>query len=578
MAKQRATESHGGGPGGGQEGGGAGWPAGSFYIAAAVVGLAASGVCFGEFAGSRGELIAGDFGDARLCIALLEHWYKVFQGLDDWLSPPFFHPVRHVLAYSVTLFLQSLPYSALRLAGCDPYVALEATLWLLAQIGFASMIGLLRQLGLRRGFAVLGALLFTFSNLFHSRVLPQAYTVMLVPLLALCVVKGVRAGAGHAGRAAAWMSGAGVLYAWILFSDFYTGWFLTFFAATVAAIALLIERRAARRGLEFVRGHWRSVLCLGAAAALALVPFVITYGPAAAGGQGRSYGEVVRNALTPGDLFNVGSRNLAWGWLMDRLGGRYAKAGWDYGFPPGLLVAFAATCGLMLTGEQRLARRRGDLRAVLPAAAAAAVLVSWVLLCQIQGASPWYLVWRYVPGAGAIRLIFRFQYQLSMAVVAVVAAALQAAWDRAVARGGERSQAGRRTVLTAIAVAGFWLAVEQVNRTATHGIHRSPELARLAAIPNPGPRCQSFYLRDTTVARPANPIASQVDAMLIAERLTLPTVNGYSGFAPPGWHLDDPQAGDYPALVERWAAAHGLSHVCALALAERRWSETPTAR
>jgi hypothetical protein len=560
---------------------GGGWSTGGFYAAAVVVSLVASGLCFGEFVGSRGELIAGDFGDARLSIALLEHWHNVFRGLDDWLSPPYFFPVKHVLAYSATFFLQSLPYSALRLAGCDPYVACELTLWLLTQVGYASMIGLLRNLGVRRGFAILGALLFTFSNLLHSRVLPQAYTIMLVPLFLWCLVKGARAAAGRAANAPAWLSAAGALFSLILFSDFYTGWFLIFFAGIAATIALLIQWRAAARGVAFIGSNWRSILCMGAAAALALVPFIITYGPAIAAGQARSYAEVTRNAMTFGDLFNVGTRNVAWGWLMSRLDPRFSNVGWDYGLPPGLLIAFAATCVLLCSGDQRRARRRAELRAVLLASTAASIVAAWALLCQTPSGSLWHLVWRLVPGAAAIRLTFRFQYQLSLAVVVVVIAALSTAWDRITTRAAWSSEPPRRVALPAIIaiIAGSaWLAFEEVNLTRTHGVHRQEELARLASVPSPGPRCQSFSIRQSSPVRPPNPIALQIDAMLIAERLTLPTVNGYSGFTPPGWHLENPQAPQYPDLVNRWSGAHGLSQVCTLNLSTRQWLEAPVVR
>jgi hypothetical protein len=556
----------------------AAWPVGGFYATAGGIGLVASAFCFGEFALSRGQRIAGDFGDARLSIALLEHWYNVYRGLDNWLSPPFFYPVQHVLSYSVTLFVQSLPYASLRLAGCDPYVAFEVTLWLLTQVGYVSMIGLLRELGFRRGFAILGAALFTFSNLFHSRVLPQAYTIMLVPLLGLCVAKAARAGAGHAANTVAWLSAAGILLSWILFSDFYTGWFFIFFAATAAAITLLIQWRVARRCLAFVGANRRSMLCMGAAAALALVPFITTYGPAIVAGQARSYTEVMRNTMILGDLFNVGPRNLAWGWLMRRLDPRYLNLGWDYGFPPGLLIVFAAGCGLLLTGEQRLARRRGDLRAVLLASTAATVFAIWALLCRTQSASLWYLVWRFVPGASAIRLTFRFQYQLSMAVVVVVVATLSTAWERVIHSGGSLGGPRRRAALAAIVAAGACLIGEQVNLTRTHGVDRRQELARLASIPRPGPLCQSFSIRESSAVRSTSSISLQIDAMLIAERLTLPTVNGYSGFNPPGWHLENPQAPDYPERVDRWSAAHGLSHVCALILSEKRWIEAHPAQ
>jgi hypothetical protein len=169
-----------------------------------------------------------------------------------------------------------------------------------------------------------------------------------------------------------------------------------------------------------------------------------------------------------------------------------------------------------------------------------------------------------VPGGGAIRLIFRFQYQLSLAVAVLVVAALSAAWDAVAARAAWSGNPARRLALASLAAAGVWLAFEQINLTPTHRIHRHREIARLASIPSPGPQCRSFYLRGPSPFRPANPIAQQIDAMLLAERLTLPTLNGYSGFTPPGWHLENPQASDYSQRVQRWAAANGLSQVCTM--------------
>src|SRR5262249_13766258 len=148
--------------------------------------------------------VAGNLGDARLILYLHEHWYRVFHGEVNWLSPPFYYPARGALAYSHTLFLQGLPYSALRLGGLDPYVAYEATLILFALAGYGFTVWLLRRLGAGRAFAVGGGILFAFSNLFHIWVLaPQSYTAMLVPVVLAGVVAaldGRDGGGGGGGR------------------------------------------------------------------------------------------------------------------------------------------------------------------------------------------------------------------------------------------------------------------------------------------------------------------------------------------------------------------------------------------
>ena len=54
------------------------------------------------------------------------------------------------------------------------------------------------------------------------------------------------------------------------------------------------------------------------------------------------------------------------------------------------------------------------------------------------------------------------------------------------------------------------------------------------------------------------------DAAFIARRYALPTLNGYSAWTPPDWHLFNPEAPDYPAAVADWISLHRLEHVCAL--------------
>ena len=57
--------------------------------------------------------ILGDQGDARILIALLEHWYRSFSGnWSDWLNPPFFYPVRGALGFTMPIF--SMPSATCR--------------------------------------------------------------------------------------------------------------------------------------------------------------------------------------------------------------------------------------------------------------------------------------------------------------------------------------------------------------------------------------------------------------------------------------------------------------------------------
>ena len=557
-------------------------PAGSrrgalaFHVIAAAVGILASGLSFAEFFTSRFDHIAGNFGDARLVIYLQEHWYNVYRGREAWLSPPFFYPVKHVLAYTDTFFLQSFPYSLLRLAGLDPYVSFEGTLMLFSWVGYGATVGLLRRLGVRRGFAIVGAVLFAFSNLFHIWVIaPQSYTIMLVPLVLLGVAKATSYGTLRRTRAMLLLSAAGIAYSLILFSEFYTGWFFGFFALMVGALAST-HRELRSRCILFVRESWSLILPALLAASLALLPFIITYGPAVLSNQGRPFQQVALYALPFADIVNVHTGNLVWGRLLGRIDADSYDLAMAYGLPPGLLCGFAVVVALMLARRRVLPWERGDLRFALVSRSAAAVLIAWALMFKTRHSLLWHMVWHRVPGASAIRVTQRFQYQLSLAVVVAVVAALSAAWDSASRRAVPDRPVRRGMALAAIGIASAFLLLEEVNRVGTHLVSRHEEQDRLGAISAPPARCESFFIQQAAIPRLPG-IALQVDAMLISQRVAVPTINGYSGFNPPGWLLGNPSAPEYLDYVASWASAHGLRQPCAYQVLGK-WTAEPLAR
>src|SRR6185437_3576433 len=159
-----------------------------FLVLSLVCGLLCVFFVFREFFLSHFDRIVSDPGDGRLCITLLEHWVKVFQGRAQAASPNFYFPQRGVLGYTVTLFLYAPPYAALRFFGLGRYLSFEVTMMLITAIGFASMLWLLRRLlPLNAWLQILGASLFTISNVYYKQIgHVQLQLVSFVPLL--CVL------------------------------------------------------------------------------------------------------------------------------------------------------------------------------------------------------------------------------------------------------------------------------------------------------------------------------------------------------------------------------------------------------
>ena len=56
----------------------------------------------------------------------------------------------------------------------------------------------------------------------------------------------------------------------------------------------------------------------------------------------------------------------------------------------------------------------------------------------------------------------------------------------------------------------------------------------------------------------------------------LPTINGYTGYSPPGWTLDSPEGPTYRDAVRSWADQHGLEGgLCQLELSTMTWVVHP---
>ena len=547
-----------------------------FFLAAGVVCLLTLAVFFRYFLNSGFNLVAGDRGDNRFNMLILEHLRAVAHGEARFRSPNFYWPQRGVLGYSDSLFLYSLPYIIGRASGMDPYLAFQATLIVLKAIGFFSMLWLLRSfLGVDRSVAIVGSVLFTLSNLYFLSVgHAQLVTVVFVPLLAGLACACWRAyGEGQKSLGFVFGGLLGILLALVLFTSFYIGWFATLAAGLVAVSALLITV-VRTQSLSPLRQWVRALAYRGPLLAVALlsfsvaiIPFLMTYLPTLKQTGGRTFQEDLMYSSHPWDLINVGGSNWAWGHplnaVMVKLAHRQMVPGENQrGWPPLTLALIAAGLFLGLSRQDvrgRVGAALGKNRFPI-AVLSVAFVTGWVLSVDVDGRSLWWLVFEFIPGGSAIRAPARFNLVLNILVVALACLLLDALNKRA-GRGG-------RVVFWALSLL---LVAEQINTDSVFGIQRNSENALLKRVRRPPAGCVSFFLSNPEKGGRIDPY-NQVDAMLVARMNNLPTLNGYSGWSPPDWHLDTFDRG-YLRYVRQWALANNISAgLCGLDLQEGSWT------
>ncbi|RYJ04144.1 MAG: hypothetical protein EON47_01480 [Acetobacteraceae bacterium] len=532
-----------------------------------LAGLMAVAFFFRNQIGNGFTLLLGDRHDAVIELAILEHWANVLRGLSPWDQTDYFHPVPGTLGYNDGYLMFGLLHAGFRRLGADPFLSGELVNATLRGIGFGGTYLLARRaLGLTTGWAVLAAVLFTISNnLFIRGSHAQLFSVGFVPVL-LLLAHGMGAALLEGRRAAllGWGASFALGFAACLLTGFYMAWYLAFFAAAALPAWLLVAGRPARRRLATaLRAQAVPLLGLAILAAVVELPFLSLYLPKAAETGMHPWADVLRHVPGLLDVFHVGERNILWGWLV-RAGNQAFRPEMPFwsermtGLPPLLLLSFAAALiWLWRGGGDQSSGRVALLRAI-----ALATLITWALTLQVDGVTPWSLVYRLVPGAKAARVVARYQIFLTLPVVLLATAMLAAEAHR----------------LPRLAMAGLvcLLLAEQANGYAPLFLDRTEEAARLAAVPPAPPDCAAFYVSAArTTSRfgeaVADPYNHNTEAMLIAAVRHLPTINGISTFNPPYWPAGIPDDPNYLREVKAYAGHWGVTGLCGLDLQVFRW-------
>ncbi|TNE52574.1 MAG: hypothetical protein EP343_00135 [Deltaproteobacteria bacterium] len=519
------------------------------------------------------DAIPGNVGDSRFNLFVLEHWFRSLQGQNHLLSPPMFYPVQGTLGYSDAMFLFSLPYCVLRFCSVGMFTAYQLTLYLAVALGLVSMWYLLnKKLGLSPVMAAFGALLALTSNVAYLSVgHTQLFAVNVIPCLVLCLWKyGSLLGSSRwSWRRIRYGLLAVVLLAALFLTSFYVAWFFLFFGllfGLLFGITYVLNggRESWSTGKNLVVQHGGEWALLGLAFVVASLPFLWIYLPVAKQMGARPYWHVHLMLPDALDIINLGPHNMTWsGLLQDVFPASMQKRLFQperyKGIPPVTLVAFGAGGLLLLFRRRRFYSETNPLLHTALVSLFGTVLLVWLLLWKMTPTyALWKLVFSWVPGAGAIRAVFRFQHIVVIAVAVVVAFVGYHLLERST---------HKWTVLL-LYVFLACVGLEQVNTGKFHQVSKARQSARLNKVPPPPSGCDSFF----AILQPKQPFYGlSIDAMFVANRWGIPTWNGYSGNSPKGYPIVSPSSYYKRALY--WIHKHrkAFRRTCSLDVAKGIW-------
>ncbi len=513
--------------------------------------LLATGLVFHAQIGDGFATLFNDPWDGWIEVALLEHWWNALRLLEPWRAPLWFSPSRDSLGYNDGYLAFGLVHALFRWCGIDEFLSADLVTLVIRAIGFPGFLLLARQ-GLRLDFwpALAGATVFTMAdNMVMQMEHAQLVTVSLAPWLWWLIGRCWSAlGDGRRDKALAWGLATAALVALWLMTAFYTLWFTILFLCLLAAFRVgWLARHAGRVAA------W-PVAASVAALALGSLPFLWTYLPTRHETGGHRFDEVLGFAPRLDDFVDVGTGNLLWGQLAEpvRASLRWTMAGAGehvVGWPPLLLASALAGVSVALWRRDRLWMALG----------AATILA--VLLPVTWGSAhwtAWRLVYAAVPGAAAIRSTTRFALVLTLPVTLLAAYAL----------GAVRLP---RAVLAGLAAL---LMFEEINVAPRAEWPRRRYLAEVdVASPPPG-LCSHFIVKQPRYPEAEQPsILMNVEAMVVAERLHLPTLNGHASFLPRYRDSSYSQQAEYEEGMAALALQAGLTAgLCELDLRSGVWT------
>ena len=464
--------------------------------------------------------IPGEIVDSRLNHYFLENIYQFFTGGSPSLwHLQFFAPLPYIIGFSDNLFGSAIAYLVPRWLGAAPETAFQ--LWYLVSypLNFVASYVSLRQMGLRRGGATVGALIYTFA----LPVTAQANHAQLAyrfatPLAIAQLVTFLRTAQwSRLFKAAAWLTLQ--LYCTI-YIGFFAGMAMGVIALTFVVLGAL-ERggftreslRALGRGFRAVRLRSRWV-GLGLAGLLAALWAVLLYPylqVSTAYGVSGNVQEIV-TMLPRLQSFLMADSS----WLYGHLSSRLPEVPMRHehqlfiGAIPSLLVAIAILLGQSSSGQRSVALLSGS----------ACALVGVTLFV---GYSAWELV-AWLPGLSAIRAMTRLVLVLLFPVGYLAGLGVQYITELLDGRA--------RLVVVVAAVAMILEASAVTGMSYPVAEWRTRLEAAESRVPDQLPDGAILFFAQSG-ARPL--AAEELDAMWVSLKRGVPTMNGYTSSLPPGF-------------------------------------------
>jgi hypothetical protein len=501
--------------------------------------------------------VKGGMIDGRLLAFILEHWYKVFCGQEAVRDLSMFYPVKNTLGYSDALFLLSLPYSFLRAIGYQWMTAYQLTMIGVHFFGGLCLAWFLRK-SLKLPFiaCVIGLIIGNYSNSYYIRVAHLQYvTISLIPLLFILLKNFYNCFNPDDTKMRKIYGILSVfLFAGIISTGFYTGFFTALFLLILhIVIAVYLFKSKffkVKQILEILQTYKLEILMYIVCAIIALLPFFWIYMPVYNKVGARIWQDIIFYMPHWYDFFNVSPHNLLWFFLN-------SNYWFMVGYPliTGILLIVVCSFYIKRYFNTFSSANNINFYITIGFSFTIAVVSLFILRFDIlnKSFSLWFLIYKLIPGASAIRFVSGFNVFLTLPAGILIAIFLS---ERM--RFSDKMPVNKP--LLACAVLVVLIFCEHQNRLIFSEWTKSSTDIYLDSISPPPDDCDSFFFVNNNNF--SDPHLHQVDAMMIANRFNIKTINGWSGQIPsnflPMWDMETNK--NYTDLLH-WINEYNMDNV-----------------
>jgi hypothetical protein len=519
-------------------------------------------------------LLGNNTYDNTIHTAILEHWFNVFKGINSWSEVNYFFPYSKTIAQTDAYFLISVFYIPFRLLEIDPYLSTELAGVCLKIFGFFFAYLFSRLvINFRHSYAILVAILFTLNNAMtiHGYRI-QLATVAFLPLFAILLYLTIKYLTLN-NRKLYLIFGSlfSFLFGLWCFTCLYASYFFFIFILLFLFVNIFLNFSRIVFLAKQVKKLYLYSFFIAVTFAVSLIPFVTTFYPKSIESKPRSLDAVIYSTVRIEELMQVGQNNLFNYPVFQRFIGIISPnympdLNWEYhnmGFT--LTVSVLSILALV-----KFLRNFRILKSNLVYQLGITSFMFMVLIINEFGKSLWLYVYNYFPGGKALGVISVSLIFLAFPIYIVVVYYISTTIKR------------KLILLPIIAL----LVIGELNSPPLK-LDRRKEIEMNFTVSPPQITCNSFYVTgwDNQETNPGywewfnNQYAHNVSAMLLSQKLNIPTLNGMASFIPKDYNLVgpngtafSPNSAEYKTRISKYIKDRNLDKVCLLDLNSKIWS------